>query len=127
MKQGARTYLIEFGLSMAAYALLLPLSVLLIDESQPVFLRSLLAVLPVLPLVFAFRAYLRFVGSSDERQQRIQLQALAFAAGVAGLSTFTYGLLVENAGLPPLSLVWVFPLLIVLWGLASAVLNWRHR
>jgi hypothetical protein len=127
VKPGARASLIEIGLVMAAYALLLPLSVLLIDERQPVLLRSLIAALPVLPLVFAFRAYLRFLAGSDELQQRIQLQALAFAAGVTGLATFTYGLLVENAGLPPLSLIWVFPLLLALWGIATGVLTWRHR
>ena len=127
MNQATRRYTFQFLLAMAGYALLLIVSVLLIDEAQPLWLRATLALLPVLPLAFGLRAYLRHLTQMDELQQRIQLQAWAFAAGVTGLSTFAYGLLVENAGLPPLSMVWVFPLMISLWGLATGVLNWRYR
>lgn len=127
MSPAARRYTFEFLLAMIGYALLLVVSVLLIDEAQPLWLRAALALLPVLPLALAMRAHLRYLTRLDELQQRIQLQASAFAAGVTGLSTFAYGLLVENAGLPPLSLIWVFPLMIMLWGLATAVLNWRYR
>lgn len=62
----------------------------------------------------------------DELQRRIQLEGIAFAAGGAAILIFAYGFL-ESAGLPRLSLIWVFPLIVALWGLGLALASARHR
>lgn len=126
MDQNARTYLRNFGLAMAAYVVLVTGSTWLLRMGVEGAWQYLLAILPVTPLLFALRAYLRYLGQLDELQQRIQLQAIAFAAGATGMLTLTYGFL-ENAGLPQLSMIWVFPLLMVLWGAASIFLTQRYQ
>jgi hypothetical protein len=59
-------------------------------------------------------------------QRRIQFDAIAFAAGATAILTFTWGLL-ENAGFPHLSLIWVLPLMAALWGIAAGVSAARYR
>ena len=66
---------------------------------------------PLIPAAFALSAYLRFLSRIDELGGRIQLEALAFGFGAAGMLTFAYGLL-ENADFQQLSYIWVFPLMI---------------
>jgi hypothetical protein len=62
----------------------------------------------------------------DELQRRLHLEALGFAFGASAILTFAYGLM-ENAGLPRLSYIWVLPAMVLLWGLGAAVASWRYR
>ena len=69
----------------------------------------------------------RSVRRLDEMQQRIQLEALAFAFAGTGVLTTGYGFLV-NAGLPDIewgALVW--PLMAVLWAIGMAFASRRFR
>ncbi len=127
MNKAARQYLIEFLLAMVGYSALLFASLYLLRDDQPLALRMFLAAMPVLPLLFGFRAYVRYIAQLDELQQRIQVMAHAWAAGITGILTLTYGLLSENAGLPAISLIWVFPLLTATWGIATGVLSRRYQ
>jgi hypothetical protein len=88
--------------------------------------RYLLAVLPAIPVGLGMVAFIRYLGRMDEFQQRIQLAGLAFATGTIGLLTFTYGLL-EITGLPHISWVWIFPAMILLWGLGTAVASRKYQ
>lgn len=118
MRNAEKSYVRQFAVAMITYLVTIFAAVWLIDQVDNVLLRALIAIVPVLPLLFGVLAYVRYLSKIDELQQRIQLQAVSFAAGATGLLTFTYGLL-ENAGLPALSLTYVFPLMIALWGLAT--------
>ena len=130
MSQAAasRAYTREFLTAMFGYVVLLPLSIAVGSGLDPVLraLVALVALVPMIPLGFALRAYLRFLGRMDELARRIQLDALGFAFGAAGMLTLSYGFL-EGAGFPRLSYVWVFPLMIALWGIGAAVANRRYR
>jgi hypothetical protein len=86
----------------------------------------MVAVLPMIPTVLALLALIRFLGRMDELQRRIHFDAIAFAAGGAAILTFTWGLL-ENAGFPHLSLIWVLPLMAALWGIGAGVSAARYR
>ena len=59
-------------------------------------------------------AWVRYYRRVDELQQRIALEALAFAFGGTALITFGYGFL-DEAGLPHLSWFWVWPIMAALW------------
>lgn len=126
MPKAARTYMLHFSLAMALYALTVIGVIWLVQQSAPAWWHTLLALMPTVPLVLALVALLRFLNRMDELQQRIQLNAIAFAAGATGLASFAYGFL-ESVGWPHLSPIWILPLMSVLWGLALAVLNWRYR
>lgn len=126
MSENEKRYLKAFLLSMGAYALSVALMATALPRLENPALRALLSLLPIVPMVFALRAYLRYLANADELQQRIHLLAVAFAAGAVGMLTFTYSFL-ENAGLPRLSYIWVFPALVVCWGLGIAWQNRRYR
>ena len=127
MSQAAagRAYAREFAIAMAAYVVAVIVTVWLTPNIDPTF-RTPFVLIPLIPSAFALRAYLRFMGRMDELGRRIQLEALAFGFGAAGMLTFAYGFL-ENAGFPKLSYVFVFPLMIALWGIGGAIATRRYQ
>ena len=126
MSQASKTYVREFVSAMAAYVVVLLGVVWLLPRLGESPWRYPLAVLPAVPVAFGVAAFIRFLAQLDELQQRIQLSGLAFATGTIGLLSFTYGLL-ENAGLPALSWIWIFPAIVMLWGLGSAVASRKYQ
>jgi bacteriorhodopsin len=126
MSRSAQETARNFILACVAYAILVFVSVWIMQQMPEVPWRFLVALLPMLPLVFAFRTFLSYLSGLDELQQRIQLQAIGFAAGATGMVTLTYGLL-EGAGLPSLNMCFVFPILCLFWGGASLVLTRRYE
>ena len=124
-RSAARAYTRELGLAMAAYVIVVLVSIKLVGGlEQPI--KTLVALTPLVPAGLALFAYLRFLSRMDELGRRIQLEALAFGFGAAGMLTFAYGFL-ENAGFPQLSYIWVFPLMIALWGIGGAIASYRYR
>jgi hypothetical protein len=88
--------------------------------------RFAISLLPVLPVLFLIASITRYLSGIDELQQRIQLQAIGFAAGATGLLTFAYGFL-ELVGFPRFSTLLVFPMLVMLWGLGLWYFSRRYR
>ena len=124
-RSAARAYTRELGLAMAAYVIVVLISIRLVSGlDQPI--KTLVALTPLVPASLALYAYLRFLSRMDELGRRIQAEALAFGFGSAGMLTFAYGFL-ENAGFPQLSYIWVFPLMIALWGIGGAIASYRYR
>ncbi len=126
MNAAARAYTAQFLSTMAAYVVLLLLSVYVLQHNPTAAWRGLVAVLPAIPASVGLLVFVRYLGRMDELQRRIQLDAIAFAAGAVAILTFSWGLL-ENAGFPHLSLIWVMPLMAVIWGLAASVAAYRYR
>lgn len=126
MNKAARTYMIQFLSAMGAYVILVIVSITLLKSNPTAPWRGLVAVLPVIPASVVVLAVVRYIGRMDELQRLIQLDALGAAFGATALLTFTWGLL-ENAGFPHLSLIWVLPLMAVLWGVGVGVAAYRYR
>jgi hypothetical protein len=123
----ARTYAREFYTAMIVYALLLLASVFLIKHSSPsAWWHIPLALIPIIPIFFAVRAFLRFFRRIDELQRRIQLEALALSFGVTCIVTFSYGLL-EYAGFPPLSWIWILPFMMMVWSIGACIASRRYQ
>jgi hypothetical protein len=121
----SRAYVREFFTAMAAYVVAVLVTVKLTPDVDPV-LRVPFVLIPLIPSAFALRAYLRYLGRMDELGRKIQLEALAIGFGAAGMLTFAYGFL-ENAGFPQLSYVFVFPLMLFLWGIGGAIATRRYQ
>ena len=122
-----KLYIKEFGAAMVAYAIVLIVSITLINISpSSAWWRIPLALSPVIPIIFAMIAYMRFMRRIDEMQRRIQFEALAFGFGSSSILTFSYGFL-ENVGFPHISWLWVWPLMIALWGIGGAIAARRYR
>jgi hypothetical protein len=129
MDNPTRRYMREFIYSMIAYILTLALSLIGLGFFADYKINAaqiIVGLAPVVPIIFMILSFLKYLNSIDELQQRIQLLAIGFAAGVTSLLTFSYGFL-ENVGFPPISLLWVFPVMILLWGLGLAFISRRYQ
>ena len=89
-------------------------------------LRTLIALLPMLPIAWVGIIMLRFIRSLDEMQQKIQLEAVVFSAVMTGLFTGAYGFM-EGVGYPELDTVWIMPMLMVLWVGGQMLARRRYR
>jgi hypothetical protein len=126
MDANAKRYLREFLGSMAAYSLMVPLSMWILRGHQHTPLGYCIAFLPIIPSAFALWAFLRFFRGLDELQRRIQLEAVAFSFLATCFITLTWAFQ-QNAGLPRFDVSWVAPLLIALWGIGVGIASRRYQ
>lgn len=113
-RPGKRRYTRDVLVLLLAYGILLLASGYIVDANRDAAWRYAVAVLPMIPAAFVAVAWVRYYRTVDELQQRIALEALAFAFGGTALITFGYGFL-DAAGLPRISWWWVWPVMAVLW------------
>ena len=116
-------YLREFLPAMAGYVVTLFLSVWLLKQgvTEP-GLRALIALLPVPAIGMALRAIIRYIRDVDELQQRIELEAVSFAAAFVSMAYVTGGFLqlAKVIDIPSaVAMIWVFPLICASYGLAK--------
>src|SRR5437660_1206916 len=123
----SKTYTREFRTAMIVYAVLLIVSVFLIKHGpSSAWWRIPLALAPMISIFFALRAFLRFFHRIDELQRRIQLEAFAISFGITCVVTFSYGLL-EYAGFPAISWIWIPPFMMTLWCIGEAISSRRYQ
>ena len=111
---GDRQYRNELLLAILAYAAVLVPTIIIVDANEDAAWRYPVALLPMIPLGFALVVWVRFFRRMDELQQRLEVEALAFAFGGTALITFAYGFL-QDAGFPDLNWFYVWPLMGMLW------------
>ncbi|WP_202844975.1 hypothetical protein [Luteimonas saliphila] len=125
-----RRYLRELMASMAAYVLVLSASIWLLRRVEPQALRLVIAIAPLLPIGFAVRAIVRYMRGLDEMQQRIELESVGVATVCVSMLYMTGGLL-QSARLMhvpgDVAMIWVFPLVCAVYGVAKAFVARRYR
>ena len=127
MTAAHKRYLIHFMGGMFAYVAFMLGSVsYLKDNELSAVLTGLIAITPIIPILYAMHALVIYVRSRDEFKQRIMTEALIWSSGIVGISSFTYSLLEGAVDLPQIELVWVFPALLGAHGLAECILNWKY-
>ena len=109
-----RRYYRDLLLAILAYAILLGVCGFIVNANQDAAWRYAVAPLPMIPTAYLAVACVRYYRTMDELQQRIALEALAFAFGGTALITFGYGFL-DAAGLPRINWWWVWPVMASLW------------
>lgn len=126
-KQVTRRYVKEFLIAMSVYVIVLIVSISILNRIElPKFWQIVISIAPALPVAFVILVMMRLLINSDELQQRVQLLATSFAAALTGLITFSYGFL-ENVGFPKFPTFFIFPLMIVLWGISLAYFSKRYE
>lgn len=115
---------------MIGYSLSLFLSIHFIKRGiASVPLRAAVAVLPALAIVLLMRAALRYLREIDELQRRIETEAIGAASLLVSVLYFAGGLL-QKAKVIDLdaaaAMIWVFPLLCAIYGVAKMVLARRY-
>jgi len=127
MNRITRSYLTEFGAAVAGYAVVLTVSILVLNaigQSSP--WRVPLALAPMVPGVFIVVAVVRHFGRIDELQRRMLLESLGVGFAGTAIITFAYGFL-QNVGFPQVSWFAVWPIMAVLWAIGSLVAYVRYR
>ena len=126
-KRVMRRYVKEFLIVMSAYMVILMLSISILNRFElPKVWQIVISLAPALPVAFVIFSIMRLLIDSDELQQRVQLLATSFAAALTGLITFSYGFL-ENVDFPKFPTFFIFPLMIVLWGISLAYFSKRYQ
>lgn len=123
-------YLREFLPAMVAYVVTLFLSVWLLKRVDEPGLRALIALLPVPAIGMALRAIIRYIRDVDELQQRIELEAVSFAAAFVSMLYIAGGFLqlAKVIAIPSgVAMIWVFPLMCLSYGLAKVVVARRYQ
>lgn len=126
MKPG-KLYTIRMLAAGAAYVVTLLSAFAIIralPEGDP--LRIPLALLPVPSILFGVWTFMQYLGSMDELERKIQLEAIGFSIGLTGVVTFTLGLL-ESAGFPTLSIIWTFPMMVIFWGFGQIIAKRKYE
>lgn len=119
-----KRYLKEFVVVMGLYALLLPLSLWNIHQGANGMGKFVWALLPALPLLALILVIAREIARMDEFQQKVHVMSLGITLAITGALTTLWGFL-EIAGLPPVSIIYVFPFTVTTWGLIN-MLMFRH-
>jgi hypothetical protein len=107
---------------MAVYSAFMLFAWPLLNTATNVLLKVLLALTPVVPMIYLIVLVARRIQSSDEFEQRTHLIALGVATAVTGALGLIGGFL-SIAGVVTLSgsvLLWVFP--IIMW--SYSVVRW---
>lgn len=125
-----RRYLRALWPALVVYSLALFASIFLIKRGiESVPLRALVAVLPVVPVGLIMRAALRYLREVDELQRRIETEAIGVASLLVSMLYFAGGLL-QKARVIDLdaaaAMIWVFPLLCGIYGIAKMILTRRY-
>jgi len=123
--RAVRRYYCEFSVSAIAYVITILLSRTYYNQ-VPTQWQALVALVPIIPVVFVFIAIVRFVNGTDEMQGRIIVNSLALAGGATALLAATYGLL-EGDILPPPSAWLTYITFMVSWLIAGLYVRCRYQ
>lgn len=131
MRAVHKRYLKRFVPAMLGYLALIGLYGWLVPRTGSMALRTLLALLPMLPVVLVMRALALVIREQDELERQIDLQALAAAALLTSCGFLSFGLLLSAGvlhGVPSeLVALLVLPCFFWIFGLAKLVLVVRLR
>ena len=106
--------------AMALYVFCMLVEWPLVRAASSLPAKCLLALLPVVPVVYVVALLAQRIRASDEFQQQAHLVALSVATGVVGAASLVGGFL-SSAGVLKLDgsiLIWVFPALMFCYGVA---------
>ncbi len=118
----------QFAAGMVLYAVLVAVTSLTVDRfdlSRPYLV--ILALVPMIPAVWAMLGWVRVIRSFDELQRRIVGEGLYWSLGLTAALTFSYGFLEKYADFPPLSMFFVWPTICVTYIFGQALARRRYR
>ncbi len=120
MRPAYRSYLRQFLPAMAVYLLAIVVLETVSRQGLPVWAGALVAMLPVVPMVWVVVSMWRLVRSLDELERRIQVEAIYLTCGIVGLLSFAVGML-EQVGVIVLEngLILVLPAMFAVYGAAG--------
>lgn len=117
-------YNLQVAAIMVVYVALMLFEWPLVGKTEGLALRTLLALLPAIPVVIVIALMARTVMRGDELEQRMHLIALSVATGVVSVASIV-GAFLAIAHVWIVGgdvLIWVFPALCLVYGATRVVL-----
>ncbi len=122
LERNEKKFVVKFLLHIAMFLGVLGLSVMLNETNDlSIYSRGLLAMSPVIPIVFLLCLVVVQYRSFDEYIQRVMGESLLWAVGVVGCVAMAYGLLAEMVDVPTLSTAFMLPAIAVVFGIAQYI------
>lgn len=121
-----RPFAIRFFVGMALYAVTLLVSTSIVARISDQPATFFLALLPIVPLLFAMMQVYNGVRSQDELIRLVNLESVLVAALATAALTFSWGLLEEAGVIPRLPVILVGPMMVMIWGIALAINTRRY-
>ena len=113
----------RFMFSMAIFLVLIALQTFIFELTiMENWLQVIVALLPMIPLVWAFTIYRARFQALDEYMQRLTGEAFLWAIGIVGFASFAYGMLAFKFTLPDISLAFFLPAIFSGHGLILQIL-----
>jgi len=131
MRPVHKRYFLELVPALLGYVVLIFVSVAWLKTLEGTAARTVVTLLPVLPVGFMIRAMVRAIRGQDEFERRIDLESIAIGGALGGFGFFTYGMLL-NAKILPMPAaeavaIWVLPVLLFSFGMTKCAINWYYR
>jgi len=126
ISQAPRRYFIEFnGAILLFAATVLGRKYAAHEVGEPV-LRTLILLSPIVPVVLAAFAVVRFYRRIDEYHRMQLLEALAVSAGVTAVVAVSWGFL-EDVGFPHLQIFYAWMVMALTWAVVAIYLGWKDK
>lgn len=122
LERNEKKFVVKFLLHIAMFLGVLGLSVVINETNDlSIYSRGLLAMSPVIPIMFLLRLVVVQYRSFDEYIQRVMGESLLWAVGVVGCVAMAYGLLAEMVDVPTLSTAFMLPAIAGVFGIAQYI------
>jgi hypothetical protein len=116
--------------ALMAYVLLMVYVWPLAEHVATPWPKVLVVLLPILPMLFVAWSMIRYVNRCDEMERRQHLESAGIAVVVVSMVSMALGLLAAARLIAvngALALLFVFPALCIVYGLACVWFKWRNR
>ena len=114
--------------SLLAAATILICAFALKNFELPVIAKIFIALFPAIPTVVLLFMMGKEIMGMDELQRKIQVEGLALAFGGTCFVTLVYGMLqIANLGLPNISSLYVYVLMVLLYAIGTFISGLRYR
>jgi hypothetical protein len=127
MRTHQKRYPIESMPALAGYVIAVFVSTWLLKHfpEAPAWQRIAITLLPLPAIVWVLVALLRRLLRKDELEARVELEAIAIASAIVGVASLGWGMLDFAHLVEPISLFYVLPALMGVYGLVKCV-SWRR-
>lgn len=121
-------FLKSFMLSMVVFLLLIAVQSFAFELYEMTFaVQILVALMPIIPLVWAFFIFRQKFLTMDEYMQRLTGEAFLWILGIVGFATSAYGMLVMKMSFPEFNISYILPIIFGGHGLVVQLLLWKDK
>ncbi len=122
LEKNEKRFLVKFMMHIGMFLAVLALSVVLNETNDlSIYSTGLLAMSPVVPIIFLLRMVINHYRSLDEYIQKVVGESLLWALGIVGCAAMAYGLLAEMVEVPSFSPAFMLPAIAFVFGIAKII------